>query len=80
MIKKAGNPEGWKRPAETEMIRGPIVNVAEKAYIAGIIDGEGTVTLVLKHSNETHSPEISVANTDIELLQWLKKKPNSMLC
>ena len=46
----------------------------EKAYIAGIIDGEGTITLVRKHQNENYSPEVSVANTNIGLLNWIKEK------
>lgn len=54
------------------MIGGAIVNLAKKAYIAGIMDGEGTVTLIRQHSNENYSPEVSVANTSIKLLQWLK--------
>lgn len=45
----------------------------ELAYIAGIIDGEGTITLIRHHSNQTPSPEISVANTNLRLLQHLKK-------
>lgn len=61
-------------PAETAMIGDTVVNLAEKAYIAGIIDGEGTVTLTRQHRNETHSPEVSVANTDLRLLTWLKSK------
>ncbi|PIR21429.1 MAG: hypothetical protein COV45_01390 [Deltaproteobacteria bacterium CG11_big_fil_rev_8_21_14_0_20_47_16] len=43
------------------------------AYIAGIIDGEGTITLSRHHSNQTPSPEISVADTSLRLLQHLKK-------
>ena len=50
------------------------MNLADRAYIAGIIDGEGTITLVRKHINENYSPEVSVANTNLNLLNWLKKK------
>lgn len=42
------------------------------AYIAGIIDGEGTITLTRHHGNQTPSPEISVANTNLRMIQWLK--------
>lgn len=49
------------------------VTKTELAYIAGIIDGEGTITLMRHHSNQTPSPEISVANTSLRLLQHLKK-------
>lgn len=50
------------------------MNLAEKAYIAGIIDGEGTVTLTRQHVREMYSPEVSVANTNLQLLLWLKEK------
>jgi hypothetical protein len=45
---------------------------AKKAYLAGIIDGEGTVTLTKHHRNETPSPSVSVANNNLELLEWIK--------
>jgi len=44
----------------------------EKAYVAGIVDGEGTVTLMKHHRNETPTPSVSVANNNLELLKWLK--------
>ena len=45
----------------------------EKSYIAGIIDGEGSIMLQRIHKNEFPSPCISVASTSLELLSWLKK-------
>ena len=36
---------------------------AEAAYIAGIVDGEGTVSLVCHHRGEHRRPVVSVANT-----------------
>ena len=45
----------------------------EKAYIAGIIDGEGSIMLQRIHKNEFPSPCVSVASTSLELLSWLKK-------
>ena len=45
----------------------------EKAYIAGIIDGEGSIMLQRIHKNEFTSPCVSVASTSLELLNWLKK-------
>lgn len=44
----------------------------EKAYIAGIIDGEGSIMLTRLHKNQYHSPCVSIASTDSELLQWVK--------
>lgn len=46
----------------------------EKAYLAGIIDGEGTVTLSRAHANEMGSPKVSVANNSLQLLNWIKTK------
>ncbi len=45
----------------------------QKAYLAGIIDGEGTVTLAKHHRNETPTPSVSVANNSLELLRWIKR-------
>ena len=44
----------------------------EKAYIAGIIDGEGSIMLQRFHSGEYPSPCISIASTTLELLNWIK--------
>ena len=44
----------------------------EKAYIAGIIDGEGSIMLIRFHKNEYPSPCVSISSTDIELLEWIK--------
>lgn len=47
----------------------------EKAYIAGIIDGEGTIAL---HKDTRRGilcePRISIANSNRDLLEWLKHK------
>lgn len=51
----------------------------EKAYIAGIVDGEGTVTLTRHHRNQTPSPHVSVANNDLELLEWIKSKVGGII-
>ena len=45
----------------------------EKAYIAGIIDGEGSIMLQRIHKNEHPSPCISISSTTLELLEWIKK-------
>ena len=41
------------------------------AYIAGLIDGEGTVTLSRLHANESRRLVVSIASTEIELLQFV---------
>ena len=46
----------------------------EKAYIAGIVDGEGSIGLWRHHKNETHTPNVTVANNDLTLLRWIQSK------
>ena len=49
----------------------------ELAYLAGIIDGEGSIMLLRSHKSEYPSPCISISSTDIELLEWVKEKVGS---
>ena len=44
----------------------------EAAYLAGIIDGEGSITLTRMHKNEYRRPCISISSSDPELIQYLK--------
>jgi hypothetical protein len=44
----------------------------EKAYIAGIIDGERSIMLQRFHRNQYPAPCVSIASNTIELLTWLK--------
>lgn len=44
----------------------------EASYVAGIIDGEGSITLTRMHENEYRRPCITIASTDIELLIYLQ--------
>lgn len=46
----------------------------EAAYIAAIIDGEGSVTLLRIHSNEYRQLVISISNCDKKMLEWILKK------
>jgi hypothetical protein len=48
----------------------------EKAYIAGIIDGEGSIMLIRFHKNQFPSPCVSISSTTLELLEWIKNKTN----
>ncbi len=43
----------------------------DSAYIAGLIDGEGTITLTRKHRNENRQLAISISNTDKGLLEFV---------
>ena len=44
----------------------------EAAYIAGIVDGEGTVTLSRQHRNEQRRLVVSISNNDRPLLEYLQ--------
>ena len=44
----------------------------KEAYVAGIIDGEGTITLSRQRANEFKCPVVSVSSTTIEFLEYLK--------
>lgn len=43
----------------------------DTAYIAGIIDDEGTITLTRKHRNENRQLAISISNTEKNLLDFV---------
>ena len=53
-----------------------LLTEVEKAYLAGIVDGEGTVTLTRHHKNRTPSPQVSVSNNDLELLEYIRDITN----
>jgi hypothetical protein len=40
----------------------------EAAYVAGIIDGEGTITLTRTHRGEGRRPIVSISSTELPLL------------
>jgi hypothetical protein len=46
----------------------------EKAYIAGIIDGEGSICLIRSNSRSSEAyiyPSVRIANTSTKLINWL---------
>ncbi len=43
----------------------------DAAYIAGLIDGEGTITLSRKHKNDNRQLVISISNTEQPLLDYV---------
>lgn len=48
-----------------------VLNPPEAAYIAGLIDGEGTITLTRKHRHENRHLAVSISNTDKQLLNFV---------
>jgi len=47
------------------------LSVAQAAYLAGLVDGEGTVTLTRRHVRERRQLVVSVCSTEPQLLQWI---------
>ena len=45
----------------------------EAAYVAGIIDGEGTITLTRTHRGENRRPVVSISSTERPLLSYALK-------
>ncbi|WP_332629986.1 LAGLIDADG family homing endonuclease [Halalkalibacter flavus] len=50
-----------------------MLTLTEAAYLAGIVDGEGTITLTKMHRSENRRPIISIASTDRELLVYIQQ-------
>src|SRR3984957_20892800 len=46
---------------------------SEAAYLAGIIDGEGTVTLTRTHRGENRRPVVSISSAERRLLDYVLK-------
>jgi hypothetical protein len=45
----------------------------QAAYIAGLVDGEGTITLTRLHRNEGRRLVLSISSTEIKLLNFVLK-------
>ena len=44
----------------------------DRGYIAGLVDGEGTVTLSRKHASEYRHIVVSISNTESDLLDYVR--------
>ncbi len=44
----------------------------DAAYVAGIIDGERTITLTRTHRGENRRPVVSISSTELELLTYVR--------
>lgn len=55
-----------------------IMKSTTAAYIAGILDGEGTITLVKRNSHRY--PIVSVSSTSKELLDFLRHEVGGTIC
>lgn len=47
------------------------LNPADAAYLAGLVDADGTVTLSRKHRSESRHLAVSISNTDRDLLDFV---------
>lgn len=48
---------------------------ADAAYLAGLIDGEGTIALSRRHSGEKRQLVVSISSTEIALVEWARHTP-----
>jgi hypothetical protein len=48
------------------------LSVSEAAYVAGIVDGEGTITLTRTHRGENRRPLLSISSTESALLLYVQ--------
>lgn len=48
-----------------------VLSSEDAAYLAGLIDGEGTITLARRHANERRQLVVSIANTERVLLEFV---------
>ena len=48
-----------------------VLSNIDAAYIAGLIDGEGTITLGRKHRRDNRQLVISISSNELELLQYV---------
>jgi len=49
------------------------LKTADAAYIAGLIDGEGTITLTREHANENRRLVVSISNTELPILHFVRE-------
>jgi hypothetical protein len=51
------------------------LSLPSAAYIAGLMDGEGTITLTRLHAREHRRLVVSIANTELALLRLIQARP-----
>ncbi|MGH8618677.1 MAG: LAGLIDADG family homing endonuclease, partial [Burkholderiales bacterium] len=48
-----------------------VLSPTDAAYLAGLIDGEGTIGLTRRHRNDQRQVVVSISNTERPLLEWV---------
>src|SRR5260370_42634 len=75
LIKRAESNVPWKDPAD--------LSVAELAYMAGLVDGEGSICIFPFYASPhqangvrylRHQVSISVANTNLAMVEWIAER------
>ena len=51
-----------------------VLTEVEKAYIAGIVDGEGYISIINRRPGADYCVQLGIANTSDVLLVWLSRK------
>jgi hypothetical protein len=46
----------------------------ELAYLAGLIDGEGTVTFKARYKKPNPTPLFAITNTSLEMIEWIQER------
>ena len=47
------------------------LSIEAASYIAGLVDGEGSITLTRKHKGDMRQPAITIASTERQLLEYV---------
>ncbi|OOG22830.1 hypothetical protein B1C78_13815 [Thioalkalivibrio denitrificans] len=50
-----------------------LLRPADAGYIAGLVDGEGTITLTRKHRNENRQLALTISSTERTVLEFVKE-------
>ena len=50
------------------------MNDFDFVYAAGLFDGEGSISLIRHHENRWPSPQVSIASTDYEVVEWFQSR------
>jgi hypothetical protein len=59
---------------EDAVVSAPIWQSADLAYLAGIIDGEGSFALHYSKSRSRMHVQLQIGNTDLRLMDWIRTK------
>lgn len=61
--------------ANSQAHRNLELSETDKAYMAAMIDGEGTVRIAFDpRYGKSYSPRVSISNNNLDLLEWFKEK------